>query len=498
MIKHYITLILVLICSDLEAQNWTFDYHDGYPAGRTSLITGFVDEDGVTFLAGRQGPDRFSPQTLLMRIEPDGTHAETIYQKDGFFSEATSILETDDHHLFVAGRSFNDQGDSLMILLYDKDLNLLRDRRFDIEIERRKIMDCRTVLDPHGNIILTTAAEQENQYGGYFDYGAFCKFNRQGELICHRCLLGEEPEPESYLTDFIVRQLWYQEEDETILCLVPGYGQIMSFITFDSAFNYLQEYPIYNDERFENTPHRDCYIDYWYNPEEALLFSSEGWEDHNHLRISRINTHGAYLDYIHFHEHPDSLDNAAWYRCMAVPNDTTFYFNSYRHTVPYLPGISIVYLLNERLELIGNYVDDQHDRFRTRLVLPTPDGGCITVNDSCDRQDQVVRTSQPRITKIKREDFTMANLSVSQDSQGQAPPYPNPTEHLLFIPLSDLDFTTGRLRVFDQRGLPVMDRIIHRTDEMLQLDVSNLKKGLYYYQIYTDDRTLLTERFIKN
>ena len=43
-----------------------------------------------------------------------------------------------------------------------------------------------------------------------------------------------------------------------------------------------------------------------------------------------------------------------------------------------------------------------------------------------------------------------------------------------------------------------MDRIIHRTDEMLQLDVSNLKKGLYYYQIYTDDRTLLTERFIKN
>lgn len=498
----YITILLCLLCGVLSSQNWVVDYHGDYPSGRTHFSSGFVDEDGVTFLSGYQGSDGSNSETLLMRIEPDGTHTETVYHKEGCRSMAHCIVETDDHKLFVTG-IFNDNLDNyLMTLIYDKELNLLHEARYEKEMDAIMFGESNATVDSHGNIIVSTALANHNQYGAWDYHGVFYKFDSQGELLSHKFLLAEAPDPVFYLRRFQVRQMWYREEDEQLLCLAPGFGNVMSFITFDSAFNYISEYPIlrgHDSDTVSDDFHTlisDCYTDHWYTPEEALFFSSKGDENRNKLRISRVNIQGEYLDFIRLHERADTIDDVAHHRCMATANDSTFYFSFYQHVYSRYPGEAAVYMLNDRLEIIGRYVDDQHDSFRSMLIMPTPDGGCITVNDSTgiELNSPCVH---PKITKLRKEDFETIGLDVISEETAFPTPFPNPTTGMLYLPLSDMTLSKGRFRVYDQQGRVVSDRILDGCQGMLQVNLSSLKAGIYFYEIRDKDTILLRERIVK-
>ncbi|MBR4392382.1 MAG: T9SS type A sorting domain-containing protein [Bacteroidales bacterium] len=494
---HYITILLFLLYGNLSSQSWVVNYH-GYPLGRTHFSAGFVDEDGVTFLSGQEGPDNDRPKTLLMRINQDGSHSETIYDAEGFYSKATCIVETDDHHLFVAGHLFDDTEDYLIILLFDKNLNLLSEQRIEKEVDAISFGTCRASSDNHGNIIVSSSVKQANEYGGYYSRGVFFKFNRLGEMISHRYLVEEYPSPEYFLMNFQLRQMWYRNDSETLLCLVPGYGGVMSFITFDSDFNYLEEHPIWReiDEKVDHTLFDDCYTDHWLSDSEALFFSSRGDADHNKLRISRLNTQGKFLEYIHLNERPDTIDDAAKHRCMATANDSTFYLSFHQHTIPYYPGSACVYLLNDKMEIIGRHIDETHEAFRSFLIFPTKDGGCITVNDSCIMSSFATQ-SHPVITKLSRNDFETIPWSVSNTYIDKIHAYPNPTEGRLTIPLCGLNLSDARCQIYDNLGRLITDRQIHNCDASILLDLSKLDPGIYCYRIYANDKTLFSERIIK-
>lgn len=497
--KYRITIIslLCLICGSLSSQSWVIDYHGDHPSGRTHFNTGFVDEDGVTFLSGFLGLDNNKHEILLMKIEPEGSHSEFIYHKDGCSSEADCIIETDDHRLFIAGRISNGENDNLLILLFNKDLTLLKEAQFEKEIEAISFDLCNATKDTHGNVIVSTALKLPNEWGGYYHRGLFYKFDSQCNLINHRFIIGEEPDPEFYLSYFRLRQMWYQENSEELLCLVPAYGNVMSFVTFDSAFNYIQEFPIWRDHeaKEDHTLFNDSYTDYWYSENEALFFSSRGDHDHNKLRVSKVNTQGEFLEYIHLNERQDTIDDAATRRCMATANDSTFYFSFYQHTLPCFPGTAVVYMLNSQLEIIGRYIDDRHDHLRSYLILPTNDGGCISVNDSCDWS--VLPThGHPIITKLNRDHFETIPLSLV-DAKNLYTTYPNPAEEVLYIPLGDNDFTQGRCQVYDLQGRIVIDRIVHADNKVLRLELYNLKRGIYSCQLQSEGKTVHSEIFIK-
>lgn len=498
--KKYLLIIipLCLFCGSLSSQSWVVDYHGGYPSGSTHFSSGFVDADGVTFLSGREGPDRDHPETLLMRINPDGSHLEYVHHKDGFCSKATSVTETDEHNLFVAGNSFDENDDYVMALLFDKNLNLLKETKIEKEVEAISFGDCVCAPDSHGNIIVATRIKQSDGYGSFIFRGVFYKFNPQGDLISYRYLIEDYPDPVFFLMNFWLKQMWYKEENETLLCLASGFGGVTSFITFDSAFNYIEEYPIWNDndEKMDNSLYNDCYTDHWYSDDEALFFGGKGDDEHCRLRVSRVNTKGEFQQYIHLNERPDSIDSPCKSRCMATANDSTFYFSFYQHTLPYHPGTASVYMLNEQLDITGRYLDPSHHSFRTYLIFPTEDGGCITVNDSCNNGN-VLMFGHPVITKLNRDDFETVFWSVQHTDPSLHPPYPNPTTNVLTIPVEKLGLTHARCRICDSNGRTIVDRGIQGEGELLYLDVSELKAGLHIIQLYTDGKTILSEKFFK-
>ena len=500
--KHLYFIALCLFCFQLSAQEWVVSYTGEHPSGFTTLVNGFVDEDGVTFLAGREGANENDSDALLMRIEPDGSHTEFKYVKNGCHSRATCIIEMNDHNLFVAGNLYDESDDYIMVLILDKQLNLLEERQYEKEVEAVSFRDCKATLDSHNQVIVATAVVQNNTYQGTDLHGLFLKYTYQGELVSRRYLIEDYPHPLYFFMDFRLRQMWYKAETETLLCLSTGYGGVLSFVTFDSDFNYIDEYPIWREEnnKFEHTINReDSYTDYWYNENEALFFSSEGDYRRNKLRVSRINTHGEFLDFICLHERPDTIDDAATSRCMAVVNDSTFYFLFHYHTIPLYPGIGCVYQLNERQEIVGRHLDDDHQCYQSRLILPTEDDGCIVVYDSC-LNNYLPDIKHPVIKKLRSCDFEQVFLSVKEPMAGrpQTPmPYPNPADNVLYLPMCDYSTNDLRCRITDALGLIVTDRLVDSKANLIQLDISALKPGVYHCTLYASDRTLFTEKFIK-
>lgn len=496
--KLLFTFLLCLFFFHLTAQEWSINYEGGYPSGRTHFNDGFVDGEGVTFLAGQEGPSLEAHDAVILRIQPDGTTQTFHYARTGCHSKLTCIIETSNDQLFAAGNLFYDTDDSLLVLVLSKDLELLEEHHYGKEAEAISFGECNAITDSHGHVILSTYVSQNNAYQGTDYHGVFFKFNPQGEMIHQRYLIEAYPDPVYFLMNFKLRQMWYK--GDTLLCLAPAYGGVMSFVTFDADFNYLDEHPIWQDtdEKLDHSLFQDCYTDYWYNENEALFFSSRGDADHNKLRVSRVNTQGEFLEYLHLNERPDTIDDAARPRCMAAANDSTFYFSFHYHTWSHYPGIACVYRLNDRLEIIGRHLDDDHDHYRTCLILSSPDGGCITVNDSC-HFNAISTSGHPIIKKLTSDDFEQVPWSTSpfEYDQPRGKPYPNPCNDMLHIPLSNVELERIRCQISDHLGRIVMDRIVPTDADMLHLDLSRLQKGIYHYRIYSDRHTLQSETFIK-
>lgn len=492
-----LALTLCLCCGSLRSQEWTIHYREGYPEGRIHFHDGLVDQDGVTFLAGEEGDDYEHPHTLFLRIEPDGTHHAFHYARPGCHTKATCLIETLDQRLFVAGNCYGEGNDSLLVLLLDKELNLLVERTYGKDQSAGPFGACKALCDPYGNLIVATSVTIENEFKGTEERGVFFRFDAQGVLLHQRYLMADYPDPLFYFMYFSPRQLWYRSESKTLLCLAPATGGVPSFITFDTAFNYLGEHPIWREDpdKTDHTLFRDCYTDHWYSDNEALFFSSRGDAEHNKLRIARVNTQGEFLEFIRLNERPDTIDDAARHRCMAKANDSTFYFGFHTHTIEYYPGTSGVYRINERLEITGRHLDDDHDHYRSWMVLPTPDGGCLTVNDSC-AWTGTANLGHPVIRKLRPDDFesipflVVASTSTSPNRHA----YPNPTAATLYIPLPEQPV---RCQVFDPQGRLITDQQVNGPGELLQLDMSHLPPGWYCYRLIGNDQLLLQEKFLK-
>lgn len=489
--------LFCLLCSPLFAQHWVIDY-EGVPSGVTAFADAVMDEEGVTFLVGQEGESHEKPETLVMRVEPNGEHVEYLHHKAGCYTKGTCILELQDHRLFIAGNCQGPNDDSVMVLILDKQLNLIHERYYPKEVEALSFGKCQATLDAHGQVIVASSVRQSTPYPYFENHGVFFKFDTEGRLVSHRYLIEDYPNPLFYFSQFHLRQMWYRD-DETLLCLAPGYGGVMSFITFDSAFNYIEEHPLYQ----ENGGHLDvlcddCYTDYWFNEDEALVFSSNCDGEHSELRVAHVNTQGEFLQYMPLHVRPDTLDEVANRRCMAAVNDSTFYFSFYYHRYPYDPGVACVYLLNDRLDIVGRHLDDDVPCYRSKLILPTPDGGCLAVNGLCNCV-YVVHEEHPYLHRLSRDDFETVVWSVSDKDSGPATglSYPNPTNHLLHIPLDLTESDELRCQVVDLLGRIVSDQRIGPSKGTLHLNVAHLRPGTYHYRIYTSSQTLLTERFIK-
>ena len=66
-------------------------------------------------------------------------------------------------------------------------------------------------------------------------------------------------------------------------------------------------------------------------------------------------------------------------------------------------------------------------------------------------------------------------------------PYPNPAKNMLFVRNKAVGFKTGSFVLYNSLGVNVKTFLIKSTTSVLNFNIQNLKAGIYFYRIITDN-----------
>jgi hypothetical protein len=101
---------------------------------------------------------------------------------------------------------------------------------------------------------------------------------------------------------------------------------------------------------------------------------------------------------------------------------------------------------------------------------------------------------------MNREDFNPIPCSVKEVPQEalQASAFPNPAKDELNIDISGLpDNKQHRIQITDAIGHVCMNRIIRGNGNLLTVDVSSLKPGVYICTIFNSENEIVRNKFVK-
>ena len=152
------------------------------------------------------------------------------------------------------------------------------------------------------------------------------------------------------------------------------------------------------------------------------------------------------------------------------------------------------------MEILGGRFFDEAEylNYGAMFVLPYDDGGCLLVMDG--GANMLGPYCASKVLKLNREEMNPITTSVKEmpvmEIQGKA--YPNPAKDVLNIDLSGVENIDGcRISITDALGRPCVDRFIRGEGNVLTVEVSGLKAGVYGYRVYSEDGDLIGGRFVK-
>lgn len=500
-----ITALIALIAnSHLHAQQWKTVLPDSL-----SLNCGYIAPDNSTLLGGYIKVDNSFSNGLLILMDSVGQYETwsfpTIEDRHLGFN---NILPLSNGGRFVCGLSYVYQpgtlaGD-LVIMIIDENMVTVNEQIIQAE-KCAGFGGSSAVIDDDGSIVVMATALKANSYGGFDRHGAMFRFSEEGNLLQHRYLIADPPDPLGYMFQMYDQQLINDPFSNRLVALCRGIRGIQSVLLFDHNFNLLEEHGIEDLSIPDTIPYSlfriisDPRSDYWYNGNEMLMCAYQGdtnqsVHNHPHVLVGRMNLQGEITEKTEIVK-PDTL---YYTNSMAYANDTTVYVSVRCHTENWIgPTYAQVYLMTTNLEILWRIELWDEMNHVPNFVLATNEGGCEFLYYSDPYYfDQV----QNKIIRFSRDDFHPISISVKETPMVdlQAKAFPNPTKDELNIDISSLpQGVEHRIRITDVQGRPCLDRVIHGQGNVLTLYVVNLPDGIYTYSIYSKDRNLITGKFIK-
>ncbi|MFD0863718.1 T9SS type A sorting domain-containing protein [Sungkyunkwania multivorans] len=153
------------------------------------------------------------------------------------------------------------------------------------------------------------------------------------------------------------------------------------------------------------------------------------------------------------------------------------------------PTINELLRINENSELVFNYDVAGN---RTQRFYCAEEGLCSpsipVVEDSTNLLEDVLETEISEVsTEIKGNSEEVLHKI-----------YPNPTEGVLSLALSDENLTpTGSVNIYNINGTLVKKEHISKPSGRLALDLSDLPSGVYFIHAHLSNGQAITERIIK-
>ena len=489
-------VFIILFHVSLCAQQWEIDYGD--TQSFTQLSHGITDLDGNAILVGGYAPVYPNYHPIAIRIEPNGAHLERDYHNGFEGVMLTDVVQLNNGNYFAAGIASEE---AVVVMVLDANLDIVNSKRYEKTEAALSLHEGWLLLDDDGTVVMTGAARYQFSNGSYYRRPYLYRFDEQADTLRCRYVTAEMPDPEYYIQQFECHQILKNTQNDGLIFLGVGRNGLPSLICYDHDFNYISNIWMHNDLSLLFSQYSACC---WITDDDLLVFGTLKPKNEQSRTIGlldvKLSGGVSRLDTIHGDLSPYHIASGLYHNS-AFANDTTIYGSYYSTENMYSGPFHIsVCLFDKDMEVLGNYVfvDEEHINYEPCFILPHIDGGCVIVSKYSD--GSINYNTPGKIIKMSREDFNpipCGTIEVPEENI-EVFVYPNPAKDDLNIDIpSLLAGQQYQFRICDALGRVYMNRIITIKGNSIKVSISTLKPGIYYYNIYNSQKSLLNGIFVK-
>ena len=504
--KLFLALVFFCLPFALYAQQWEVVLPDSI-----GIFNGFIDKDNVMYYVGYSKNEESLAKGALVKIYDDGQYElKTFTDNDEKHLILCDVTPLTNGNFFLIGTKCVSLGTpgELVILILDDLMGVVYEQTIQIDSGFDGFEGGKAIIDDDGTIILFTIARRQDPYipGTYQFNGVMFRYTQEGECLNYRYLIADYPDPLNTIYQITDLQLINDPYYNHTIALCPGKFGVESILHFDYDFNLLNDYLIEDPTPQWVMAKRVDYAqsDYWYNENEMLITCEQidtiqGSHNHPHILVGRMNREGLITEQIQINKE-DTLMYACQLRHgMAYANDSTIYILAKCNTEDWLePCYPQIYLINKDLEILGCVSFWQNVNFSPSSILPTSDDGCVFVTYNV-MEENILQIDTYQVRRLGREDFhPVWSIKEKPKNIEGSKAFPNPAQTEIHFDLTDVPLDGSvRLCITNTNGQTYIDRIICGSGNLLTVGIETLPSGVYTYRIYTKDKVIANDKFIK-
>lgn len=489
--KKVLLIIMCLLTIGMSAQKWEFMYE----LSETTRLIGGCDTDEGNFVFGYFS-DYGTPETnaYALYANMDGSYIGKSFVFDGCNSMLCRGIGLDNGNAFVVGLKGSSDNykiyDTLWVSIMTPELEIVEEHNYPIEAPY-KTWTYNVYMDynNYGEImVLAHVSERTNEWMTTVGVDVILRCDTSGNILQSRYYSDGQPAGGAMPTDII---------------RVPGTDNMMflgkgfkttgrhSICMIDNELNLISSYEIPINE--DNWNHVDCWKD-----ENHFLMSSQSYHGGGAsycASIFEVDMEGHYIDTL-VYNHSNFDDYTALFGSMAYVNDETIYIATYHEAgIADLQSEAYILLIDNDLNLKGVKMIEYEDmKVRIYDIQTTSDGGCL-IYGNCKKIGGLECIA---VWKLMPEDFEIQwTVSPMSEASQHYDVFPNPTSDMLNIVLND-DNQSVRVSISDLGGRKYFERKMENESGLLEIDVSLLKAGTYFYEVVAGNKQIEKGKFIKN
>lgn len=409
------------------------------------------------------------------------------------------IIQLNNGNFFVIGvngaSNYNnsDEQYKLVTAIFDENLNLISEKKYNYDYTYKSIGSVKILHEENGNILLAASAVRfSGSPSNYIDLGLF-RFTPEGDTIETKFYHYERnvyiydfkkiPESDNYLILEFTTQ-WYGDFE----CYVLKPDLTAECINYHSSYDY--------------SVNEDLTLAYWYPDKSFMMGSSMSLSEKERdigLGVFRCDTLANISDYL-FLNHVDIYDQHAPSQCMSYADENSIYITGFVADYGNCenPDSIELYVVDTALNQVAYKSLGGDMSYEIFGVLTANDGGAIIYGSAINYKNDC--SPNLVVYYVSRDELGLPPVKVFdiKKTDDQDLVYPNPACDIVNIRVKKkLLHNRSRIRLYNSFGKKIYDYRLPSIGNTLQLDVSNLDKGVYIYKIVNDESVISAGKFIK-
>lgn len=462
------------------------------------FLNSFYDNEGSQIIVGRIGNRILSDyDPYIVKIYSDNSVVTKRFDfHDTICTFYNGLQLNNGNYLMIGAFSLTDQFSYKNIFLVElsPELNIINQKAYDMLGNNDYYLKCRFgnyyIISDDGNIDI--AGHKTESSNVDHDDMAFVRINQNLDTIFSIT--------HPYQFDQVIREfskIPNSSQYQVIVQALPLQGE--SPVILDSVLNIIHTNSYINHDNFNVDINNPLSSKHWVNDTTYLLSCLNITQPEGERRIAvlAIDTNIVLHNELYL-DRADTSDYPAWTNSMAYCNDSTIFIAgmmNFFEFFPTYPSIITIYLIDENLNLIGDFVYGGDANYEVSGIEPTTDNGCIVYGTR--RTEENTEESDAYIFKVVRDDFEIITGTEKIKELKQTKVYPNPSVGKLIFEL-DKSFsnTNCTLEIYNQSGKVVLRSRVKTTSNRYSLSVNKLKAGNYVYKL-SNKNEISFGKFIK-